>query len=65
VDKYDNIEKVTGENQMTQSEYETNRDEYTKYLLLCVRLKDWHGVSDAANDLRVLDAKWSVIEEEK
>lgn len=65
MDKYDNIEKVTGENQMTQSEYETNRDEYTKYLLLCVRLKDWHGVSDAANDLRVLDAKWSVIEEEK
>ena len=57
------IEKVTGENQMTQSEYETNRDEYTKYLLLCVRLKDWHGVSDAANDLRVLDAKWSVIED--
>ena len=63
MDKYDNIEKVTGENQMTQSEYETNRDEYTKYLLLCVRLKDWHGVSDAANDLRVLDAKWSVIED--
>ena len=44
-------------------EYETNHDEYTKYLLLCVRLKDWHGVSDAANDLRVLDAKWSVVEE--
>jgi hypothetical protein len=48
---------------MTLAEYETNRDEYTKYLLLCVRLKDWHGVSDAANDLRVLDAKMSVIEE--
>ena len=48
---------------MTIAEYETNRDEYTKYLLLCVRLKDWHGVSDAANDLRVLDAKFSVIEE--
>ena len=48
---------------MTLVEYEINREEYIKYLLLCVRLKDWHGVSDAANDLRVLDAKFSVIEE--
>ena len=30
---------------------------YIEYLLLCVRLEDWHGVSDAANDLRVLEAK--------
>ena len=49
---------------MTLVEYEINREEYIKYLLLCVRLKDWHGVSDAANDLRVLDAKFSAIEEE-
>lgn len=27
------------------------------YLMSCVRRKDWHGVSDAANDLRVLEAK--------
>jgi hypothetical protein len=29
----------------------------TDYLLLCVELKDWHGVSDAANDLRVLEER--------
>ena len=27
------------------------------YLLHCVEEGDWHGVSDAANDLRVLEAK--------
>jgi hypothetical protein len=26
------------------------------YLISCVRRRDWHGVSDAANDLRVLEA---------
>jgi len=28
-----------------------------QYLLLKVEKKDWHGVSDAANDLREMDAK--------
>lgn len=41
----------------TPSEYEKNRAAYIEYLLMCVRLGDWHGVSDAANDLRVLEAK--------
>ena len=27
------------------------------YLLLKVQQKDWHGVSDAANDLREMQAK--------
>ena len=27
------------------------------YLLLKVQQKDWHGVSDAANDLREMDAR--------
>lgn len=27
----------------------------TAYLLMKVEQKDWHGVSDAANDLRVLE----------
>lgn len=27
------------------------------YLRMKVTLEDWHGVSDAANDLRELDAK--------
>ena len=48
---------------MTLAEYEKNHTAYTEYLLMCVRIGDWHGVSDAANDLRVLDAKMSVIEE--
>ena len=39
------------------AEYEKNRSAYIEYLLMCVRLGDWHGVSDAANDLRVLEAK--------
>lgn len=30
---------------------------YIDYLLMKVRERDWHGVSDAANDLRVLEAK--------
>lgn len=35
----------------------TDRQVMIDYLLLCVRENDWHGVSDAANDLRVLEAK--------
>lgn len=29
-----------------------------KYLLAKVEVEDWHGVSDAANDLRELDARY-------
>jgi hypothetical protein len=29
------------------------------YLVSCFRRRDWHGVSDAANDLRVLEAQYS------
>ena len=28
-----------------------------EYLLVMVARRDWHGVSDAANDLRVLEAE--------
>jgi hypothetical protein len=42
---------------ISEHEYEKNRAAYIEYLLMCVRLGDWHGVSDAANDLRVLEAK--------
>lgn len=28
-----------------------------KYLLVCFDRGDWHGVSDAANDLRVFEAQ--------
>ena len=40
-----------------KSYYKKNRAAYVEYLLMCVRLGDWHGVSDAANDLRVLEAR--------
>lgn len=35
----------------------THRDTLVLYLLSCVERGDWHGVSDAANDLRVFEAK--------
>lgn len=31
------------------------------YLLDCVELGDWHGVSDAANDIRVLETRQSML----
>lgn len=38
-----------------------NQEEHRKvlieYLLAKVAVNDWHGVSDAANDLRVLEAQ--------
>lgn len=33
------------------------------YLLMKVEDKDWHAVSDAANDLRVLEAEWKVLQD--
>ena len=41
---------------MSQDDFEDAKRAYIEYLLLNVRLEDWHGVSDAANDLRVLEA---------
>lgn len=38
-------------------DYEQKKKIYIEYLLLKVQEEDWHGVSDAANDLRVLEAK--------
>jgi hypothetical protein len=34
----------------------TERDTLIAYLKMKVEQADWHGVSDAANDLRVLEA---------
>jgi hypothetical protein len=36
--------------------YEQDHAALLAYLLSAVRRKDWHAVSDAANDLRVLEA---------
>lgn len=35
----------------------TNRETVIAYLNLKVAAEDWHGVSDAANDLREMDAR--------
>lgn len=35
----------------------TRRPILIEYLLSCAREQDWHGVSDAANDLREVDAE--------
>ena len=37
--------------------YRASRQRLIDYLLLKVEEADWHGVSDAANDLRVMEAK--------
>lgn len=36
------------------------RQKLIDYLLLKCEEADWHGVSDAANDLRVMEAKHAV-----
>jgi len=36
--------------------YDADHATLVAYLLCCVRRMDWHGASDAANDLRVLEA---------
>jgi hypothetical protein len=38
--------------------YLAARRKLIEYLLLKVGEADWHGVSDAANDLRVMEAKY-------
>lgn len=43
---------------MTKSEYENDRRVYKEYLAMKDRHDDMHGVSDAANDIRELDARW-------
>lgn len=39
------------------SSYETQRSILIEYLQVMIARCDWHGVSDAANDLRVLEAE--------
>jgi hypothetical protein len=43
---------------MSKEQYQTHREALIVYLKCKVDLSDWHGVSDAANDLRVLEAQW-------
>lgn len=37
--------------------YKTKRRRLIQYLIAKITEADWHGVSDAANDLRVLEAE--------
>jgi hypothetical protein len=38
-------------------DYETQRLILIEYMRVMIARGDWHGVSDAANDLRVLEAE--------
>jgi hypothetical protein len=40
-----------------KASYEVQRQVLIDYLKVKTEEADWHGVSDAANDLRVLEAK--------
>lgn len=40
--------------------FKEKHDILTKYIEMKLIEKDWHGVSDAANDLRVLEASNNV-----
>lgn len=41
--------------------YEQQRALYIAYLTMKVAEADWHGVSDAANDLRELEAEYKIL----
>jgi hypothetical protein len=43
---------------MNLATYTARHAQYTAYLLMKVETKDWHGVADAAMDLRELEALW-------
>jgi len=56
----DMIDPVSAENSLRAAravKYNGDRKKLIDYLLLKVQESDWHGVSDAANDLRVMEAK--------
>lgn len=50
---------VKGNNAMT---YIQQREIMIQYLKLKVFLEDWHGVADAAMDIRELEAKYKIQE---
>jgi hypothetical protein len=41
--------------------YEEHHNVLVEYLKSKVEIADWHGVSDAANDLRVLEAQHAAL----
>ena len=54
----ENRSQAKGEEHMKDYEdYETQREILIEYMRVMIARSDWHGVSDAANDLRVLEAE--------
>jgi len=52
------VRTLLGESYMKDySEYETQRNILIEYMHVMIARCDWHGVSDVANDLRVLEAE--------
>lgn len=42
----------------TEEDYKRRKKVYVDYMLMNIQQEDWHAVSDAANDLRVLEATY-------
>lgn len=42
----------------TEEDFNRRKKAYIEYMLINVEQEDWHAVSDAANDLRVLEASY-------
>jgi len=42
----------------TEEDFKRRKKAYIEYMLINVEQEDWHAVSDAANDLRVLEASY-------
>lgn len=46
---------------LDSGKFDQKRKRLIGYLMMKVEEGDWHGVSDAANDLRVLECEWQTI----
>ena len=44
---------------ITKKDFESRKKAYIDYMLMNIEQEDWHAVSDAANDLRVLEAAFN------
>jgi len=49
---------------MVVVDWNKHRNTLIEYLLAKVEMNDWHGVSDAANDLRELEAAHPELKEQ-
>lgn len=56
--------KVAVEVEARVAKLKGQRESMITYLLLKVNSEDWHGVADAAMDLREIDATMKVLREE-